>query len=210
VCPGAPGSCIDTDGDGLSDPDEVAIGTDPKDADTDDDGVRDGDEVDVKVDTDGDGKINGLDPDSDGDGIFDGTELGKGCDDPATDRMRNNCVPDADMGKTTTSPINADSDMGGISDGQEDKNHNGAIEAGEGNPNVACDDNAKLRCDTGGFGSLAGAGGCSVSAARSTTAPGIAWWLLSLVAALSALAYRRALLARKAARSVSPARFDRS
>jgi clumping factor A len=189
VCPGAPGSCIDTDGDKLPDPDETEIGTDPKDADTDDDGVRDGDEVDVRVDTDGDGKVNGLDPDSDGDGLNDGTETGRGCDDAATDRARNNCVPDADMGATVTSPINPDSDMGGISDGQEDKNHNGAIDTGEGNPNVACDDNAMARCDPGGYGSLAGAGGCSVPGWRTTAHT--AWWLSSLAAALCLVRRRR-------------------
>jgi uncharacterized repeat protein (TIGR01451 family) len=190
VCPGKPGSCIDMDGDGLSDPDEVDIGTDPKDADTDDDGVRDGDEVDIRVDTDGDGKINGLDPDSDGDGLNDGTETGRGCDDPATDRARSNCVPDADMGKTTTSPINADSDMGGIRDGVEDKNHNGAVDLGEGNPNIACDDNAMVRCDPGGYGSLAGAGGCSLSGGRNNP-DSAAWWLSGMATALCLVARRR-------------------
>ncbi|MGI9548246.1 MAG: gliding motility-associated C-terminal domain-containing protein, partial [Flavobacteriaceae bacterium] len=36
---------IDTDGDGLLDGQEIAIGTDPNDPDTDDDGINDGDEV---------------------------------------------------------------------------------------------------------------------------------------------------------------------
>jgi len=38
-------SSSDTDGDGLSDAYEIALGTDPNDADSDDDGIEDGDEV---------------------------------------------------------------------------------------------------------------------------------------------------------------------
>jgi hypothetical protein len=58
----------DTDGDGIVDGDEIRIGTDPLDADTDDDGLTDGDELaggtDPRTpDTDGDGIIDGSDPD---------------------------------------------------------------------------------------------------------------------------------------------------
>jgi hypothetical protein len=56
----------DSDGDGISDSDEVADGTDPFDADTDDDGLNDGDEVSAGTDP--------LNPDSDGDGIEDGSD----------------------------------------------------------------------------------------------------------------------------------------
>jgi hypothetical protein len=41
---------VDTDGDGLDDDEEVALGTDPDDADTDDDGVLDGIEVGLGLD----------------------------------------------------------------------------------------------------------------------------------------------------------------
>jgi hypothetical protein len=60
----------DTDGDGLDDGDEVAIGTDPNNADTDGDGLDDGDEVAI-----------GTDPnnaDTDGDGVSDGDEVAAG------------------------------------------------------------------------------------------------------------------------------------
>jgi cysteine-rich repeat protein len=87
----------DTDGDGLSDGDEVnKYGTDPLKADTDGDGLRDGDEVTKhktdpkKADTDGDGlsdgdEVNkyGTDPlkaDTDGDGVSDGDEVAAGSD----------------------------------------------------------------------------------------------------------------------------------
>ena len=80
----------DSDGDGLSDEDEVARGTDPDDPDTDDDGVTDGAEVaaggnPLLPDTDGDGLRDGeelqafltdpIDPDTDGDGFEDGAEV---------------------------------------------------------------------------------------------------------------------------------------
>lgn len=84
----------DTDNDGLTDGEELALETDPLDADTDNDGVLDGTEVDegtdpLNPDTDGDGVDDGLersagtDPgvkDTDGDGIDDFTELELGLD----------------------------------------------------------------------------------------------------------------------------------
>lgn len=56
----------DTDGDGLFDRDEIALGTDPNNADTDGDGLNDGDEVNIystspfSVDTDYDGVADGI------------------------------------------------------------------------------------------------------------------------------------------------------
>ncbi len=74
----------DTDGDGLSDDDELKLGTDPEMADTDKDGLSDFDEVNA-----------GTDPfaaDSDGDGVSDYDELKLGTDpNDAAD------VPDEDM-----------------------------------------------------------------------------------------------------------------
>ena len=127
-------TALDSDGDGLSDDDEDALGTDKNDADTDDDGVPDGQEVDPSADTDGDGLINALDPDSDNDGLFDGTELGLDCSDDGTDLSRGLCRPDADAGATKTSPVNPDTDGGGVSDGSEDFNLDGKIDDGETDP----------------------------------------------------------------------------
>ncbi len=90
----------------------------------------DGQEPSYAQDTDGDGLINALDPDSDNDGLFDGTELGLGCDDPATDLAAKRCVPDADSGATKTSPLDADTDHGGVTDGAEDANLDGKIDPG--------------------------------------------------------------------------------
>ncbi|MDI3283792.1 MopE-related protein [Polyangium sp. 15x6] len=132
--------CADTDGDGLTDAEEGLLGTDPNDADTDDDGVPDGAEPSMAEDSDGDGLINALDPDSDDDGLFDGTEMGYGCDDPATNPAPSTCVPDGDLGATTTDPTKADTDGGGKPDGLEDADHDGVVDAGETNPNDPADD----------------------------------------------------------------------
>lgn len=61
-------SVLDSDGDGLTDVEELNFGTDPFDTDTDDDGLSDGDEAFVY-------ETDPLDPDSDGDGRSDGEEV---------------------------------------------------------------------------------------------------------------------------------------
>jgi uncharacterized repeat protein (TIGR01451 family) len=132
-CP-APGPCLDSDNDGINDDTEKKIGTDPNDADSDDDGVLDGDEPNYDQDTDHDGVINALDPDSDNDGLYDGTELGLGCSNKATDATKGHCRADADNGTTKTDPLNADTDGGGVRDGSEDFNLDGAVETGETDP----------------------------------------------------------------------------
>ncbi|MCK6549573.1 OmpA family protein, partial [Myxococcota bacterium] len=130
---------VDTDGDGLSDDEEVAIGTDPSDADSDDDGVIDGAEPGYGQDTDGDLAINARDPDSDGDGLLDGTELGVTAAGAGTDVGAGNFVPDADP-STTTDPLDPDTDDGTVVDGDEDVNHDGRVDVGERDPNDASDD----------------------------------------------------------------------
>src|SRR5262249_22956164 len=125
----------DSDGDGLGDDLETkTLKSDPHDKDTDNDGLLDGDEVDPGFDGDHDGRNSVTDVDSDNDGLFDGTELGTGCSHAATDASKAHCRADADMGKTITSPTNPDSDGGGVRDGSEDTNFNGALDSGEGDP----------------------------------------------------------------------------
>ncbi|RMD51570.1 hypothetical protein D6827_02030 [Candidatus Parcubacteria bacterium] len=64
-------SIIDSDGDGLTDEEELQAGTDPKDIDTDNDGLGDREEVQV-YDTDP------LNADTDDDGYLDGQEVSAG------------------------------------------------------------------------------------------------------------------------------------
>jgi outer membrane protein OmpA-like peptidoglycan-associated protein len=106
------GSDDDTDRDGLLN----AVDPAPEDADADDDRIRDGTEV--------AGGLDPLNPDTDGDGLPDGLEVGVGDADPST----------------RTDPLNPDTDGGGALDGAEDTNANGQVDAGEGDPNDAADD----------------------------------------------------------------------
>jgi len=127
----------DADGDGLSNSQEDALGTDPDDADSDDDGIADGEETIAGAD----GYVTDpLEADSDGDGILDGTESGltspvadpdgagplSGTD-PAV------FVPDQDPA-TTTDPTDPDCDSDNLADGQEDVDHNGLMDADETDP----------------------------------------------------------------------------
>ena len=155
------GKCSDSDGDGLSDGDETDIGTDPHDADSDDDGVKDGNEPMPGKDSDGDGKINALDPDSDNDGLHDGTELGV----RLLARRRPTPAP-ATACRTATwarpRPIRstADTDHGSVKDGDEDTNHDGMIDTRRARPE-----------QPGGRQSAAGRGQADDDAARRRR-----WW----------------------------------
>jgi len=144
--------CGDADGDGLWDGLEQQLGSNPNDADSDDDGLLDGEEVAYDTDTDGDGVLNVLDTDSDNDGLFDGTEMGKTCNNPATQAQFGHCRADADAGQTTTDPLDPDSDGDGVRDGSEDSNLNGKIDTDEGNPNEPADANTTKDFDGDGVG----------------------------------------------------------
>jgi len=104
-CPLEPSSpCVDPDGDGLSDANEAALGTDPLLADTDSDGISDleealGNTEPTVADTDGDGVVDGSDP----------CPLG---DDPDGD-----CVcGDVDTCPDVADPLQIDTDGDGIGD----------------------------------------------------------------------------------------------
>ena len=114
---------LDPDGDGLTTPEEEALGTDPLDADSDDDGLSDGAEVWVYG-------TDPMNPDTDDDGLDDGVELGvahgiAGATDEAL------WTPDVDP-ETTTDPLNPDTDGDGLDDGEEDANGDGAWAASVG------------------------------------------------------------------------------
>ena len=123
----------DTDGDGLSDTQEVEIGTDPTNPDTDADALSDGDEVlqrttdPLNPDTDGDVLTDGdevrrstdpLNPDTDRDGLMDGNEVEIGTDplNPDTDNDR---LQDGQESPPCPDPLDPDSDDDAIIDGQD-------------------------------------------------------------------------------------------
>lgn len=111
----------DTDGDGLLDGDETAVGTDPLDPDTDGDNLTDGEEVDVY----------GTNPwlaDSDQDGVGDFDEVAAGTDplvqdapvDPAAMvDSDDDGLTDIDEIAFGTDPFNRDTDGDGAVDGDE-------------------------------------------------------------------------------------------
>ncbi len=124
---------LDTDGDGLSDPDEAQLGTDPDLPDTDGDSLSDGEEVWVTMtdplsaDTDNDGLDDGLeldagtDPlldDTDLDGVLDGAEVSMGTD-PLNADTDLDGVPDGLEVSMGTDPLNADTDFDGVPDGAD-------------------------------------------------------------------------------------------
>lgn len=127
---------LDGDLDGLTDPMEIALGTDRTDADTDDDGIPDGAE---RTDVLMDGTIDALQCDSDGDGLADGTEIGISAASPATSASARCFIADADV-STLTDPNNADSDGGGLLDGLEDANGDGQYDPWETDPLDPTDD----------------------------------------------------------------------
>lgn len=128
---------LDTDGDGLSDAEEQAIGSGVLDRDSDDDGLPDGAEPDPLVDFDGDGLPSALDADSDDDGILDGTERGVSLPVAEVPGLGGTALAAgrfvADVQPLSrTLALAADSDGDGQRDGFEDHNHNGGVDSGEG------------------------------------------------------------------------------
>ncbi len=103
----------DIDGDGLSDVDEAAYGSDPLNRDYDADGLLDGEEV----------YIHGTDPlnnDSDGDGLLDGEEVNQfGTSSVSTDADGDGLVDDDELFVYGTDPAAFDSDGDGTGDGEE-------------------------------------------------------------------------------------------
>ncbi len=104
---------LDPDGDGLTTRFEKGIGTDPLNPDTDGDGLTDGDEV-LKYQTDP------LNPDTDGDGLTDGDEVLKYRTDPLKADTDGDGLTDGDeVLRYHTDPLKVDTDGDGLSDGDE-------------------------------------------------------------------------------------------
>jgi uncharacterized protein (TIGR03382 family) len=124
----------DSDEDGLSNGEELNLGTDPADQDTDDDGISDFDELPLLGDT--------TDPllcDTDGDGLSDGLE--QKIVTPMTDTDVNaGCFQIDEDPSTSSNPTSEDTDGGSALDGEEDWNFNGKEEDYEGDLRDAADD----------------------------------------------------------------------
>jgi hypothetical protein len=112
----------DSDGDGLTDDQEAALGTDPHKADTDGDGLKDGVEVAGNVGSCKAG-TNPLKADTDGDSLSDGAEV-KGWD--LTQKVRTSAHKKgkgAAIGHVSTNPCVADTDGDGLRDDAELKGY---------------------------------------------------------------------------------------
>lgn len=105
---------LDSDGDGLTDDDEInRYKTDPHNPDTDGDGLKDGEEV-LSFKTDP------LNPDTDGDGLSDGDEVKKHKTDPLNPDSDYDLLSDgAEVLQFKTNPLDPDTDKGGVRDGHE-------------------------------------------------------------------------------------------
>lgn len=108
---------LDSDGDGLKDGVEKAIGTNPLNPDSDGDGIPDGTEAPggVTTDTDGDGIVNANDPDDDNDGVMTKFENYNGGS-PADDDTDGDKIPDY---------LDVDDDNDGILSKNENNDPNG-------------------------------------------------------------------------------------
>jgi Bacterial TSP3 repeat len=103
---------IDLDGDGLTDDEEAALGTDHNDPDSDDDDLTDGEEVDTYG-------TNPLSKDTDGDELPDAGEIVTFGSDPLDPDTDDDGLLDIEPVNWGTSPTKPDTDDDGLLDGQE-------------------------------------------------------------------------------------------
>jgi hypothetical protein len=140
---GAAAATSDADGDGITDADEHALGTDPNAADSDGDGVGDGDEVRAGTDP--------LDGDADGDGLPDRDEAELGTD-PRKADSDGDGLSDLEEAELGTDARKADTDGDGVADGQEleqDSDPFSADTDGDGEDDGEDDDPLKYTGNTG-------------------------------------------------------------
>lgn len=103
---------MDSDGDGLTDDQELQLGTNPYDPDTDGDGLTDGDEVNIY-------KTGPMDYDTDGDGLGDGNEVDIGSNPKDIDTDDDGLTDGYEVMSSGTNPLRADTDGDGLNDKEE-------------------------------------------------------------------------------------------
>lgn len=103
---------VDSDGDGLTDAEEMMIGTNPNDPDTDGDTISDGDEVNMTL-------TNPLEADTDGDLLDDAEEIALGTDPRDLDTDDDGVEDGDEVDFEGTDPLDCDSDDDGLTDGLE-------------------------------------------------------------------------------------------
>lgn len=104
-------AAIDSDADGLSISEETVIGTDPNNPDSDGDGLTDGEEVRTTL-------TDPLNTDTDDDTLSDGEEVNRRETDPNNPDSDGDGLTDGqEIGETFTNPLNPDTDGDGITDG---------------------------------------------------------------------------------------------
>ncbi|MCW2794912.1 InlB B-repeat-containing protein, partial [Nocardioides sp.] len=111
-----PTPATDTDHDGVSDVDEVVLGTDPTNPDTDGDGLTDGQEVTGSENTFNNCATDPLRKDTDRDGLSDGLEI-HGINLHRLLVLPGNQV--VDLGLVKPNPCSHDTDKDGLRDGRE-------------------------------------------------------------------------------------------
>jgi hypothetical protein len=128
----------DSDGDGLGDCYEQALGTLPNNPDTDNDGLKDGIEVNgsnptkpLIADSDNDALLDGIE-DANHNGTWDSGETNPNNPDTDQDILQDGCEV---LGSNPTKPLDSDSDDDSLLDGVEDTNHNCTLDPNETNPN---------------------------------------------------------------------------
>ena len=110
---------LDADDDGLSDQDEIDVGTNPNDPDSDDDGLLDGFEVRGSIDPLDATGSNGAAGDADGDGLDNAGEQSARSNPTQSDTDGDELIDGDEVNIHGTDPTRSDSDSDGLDDGLE-------------------------------------------------------------------------------------------